>query len=195
MNRNFKDWNRYLNILLGDDYRSPPDSGHTKLMRGIMHEWITKLKNVRSVLDVGCGDVALAEPFFSALGIEYTGIALGIDVQKLKKRGKRVINDDFSFLSDFEDGSFDLIFGRHSLEHSPAPLLTLFEWNRVSRLFLCLVLPNPDHWGRTGLNHYSVLEEDQWRALLERAGWGIIWDRKTTEEFWFMCEKRQEYGT
>ena len=193
MNRSFLNWNVYLNKLLVDDYPSPADKGHTRLLRGIIHEWISKLKGVTSVLDVGCGDAAIAEPFFRNLGIEYTGIALGLDAHKHKKRSVKAINADFSFLEEFADNSFDLIFSRHSLEHSPAPLLTLMEWHRVSQHFLCLVLPNPDHWGRTGLNHYSCLYDDQWKFLAERAGWGMIWNKKTDQEYWFMFEKKRIY--
>ena len=193
MKRDFVNFNRYYNILLGDVYPAPPDAGHTKLMRGIMHEWITALKSVHTVLDVGCGDKAIAEPFFKKLGIEYTGVSLGLDVHKLNALGKNVVNGDFNFLEDFSDDSFDLLFSRHSLEHSPAPLLTLFEWHRVSKHLLCLVVPNPEHWGRVGQNHYSVLYKDQWKFLAERVGWGVMWEKDTTEEYWFMFEKKRTY--
>ena len=193
MLRSFKNFNIYLNELIKDDYPSPPDKGHTVLMRGIMTEWISGLKGVTNVLDVGCGDAAIAEGFFKHLGMEYTGISNGMDVEKLKGLGKNVINGDFSFLEEFADESFGLIFSRHSLEHSPAPLLTLMEWHRVSAHFLCLVLPNPAYWGRVGQGHYSVLEEDQWNFLLKRSGWNVIWRKNTDQEFWFMCEKAKRY--
>jgi len=193
MNRSFANWNIYLNRLLADDYPSPADVGHTRLVREIMHEWISRLGDVKSVLDVGCGDAAIAEPFFRKLGIDYTGMALGVDVHKHNLRGVKAVNGDFSFLEEFADDSFGLIFSRHSLEHSPAPLLTLMEWHRVSAHFLCLVLPNPDHWGRVGKNHYSVLYDDQWKSLAERAGWGLIWEKKSEQEYWFMFEKKRTY--
>ena len=44
-------------------------------------------------------------------------------------------NADYNFL-EYPDNSFDLVFSRHSLEHSPFPVLTLMEWYRVARDFM-----------------------------------------------------------
>lgn len=190
--REFRNLDRYLNILIDDDYGQVPDKGHTSMLRDVFQKWIPRMPSIKSVLDIGCGSVAIAEPFFKNLGIEYTGITLGIEALTAQSRGRNVLNMDMSFL-DFPDGSFDLIWARHVAEHSPMPLLTLFEWNRVCKDFLCLIVPNPEVYGRTGKQHYSVLYADQWMFLLQRAGFGVIWtDESETSEFRFMAEKKNK---
>jgi len=191
MMRDFSNFNRYLNAILGDDYGQEADAGHTAMMREVIQNWITKMTTCKSVLDVGAGAVAIAEPFFKALNIEYTGIALGMDSHKAKGRGKNVENMDMNFM-EFQDYSFDMVFARHVVEHSPMPLMTLMEFHRVAKSWLCLIVPDPAAYGRVGQQHYSVLEADQWEFLAERAGWGTIWtDMTNPTEFRFMFEKRK----
>lgn len=187
--RNFSNFNRYLNILFIDDYGQPPDEGHEEMIRTVMEKWISNMDS-KTVLDVGCGATAVAEPYFRERGIEYTGISLGKDAELAMAAGKNVIKADMTFLDMFEDGSFDLIWARHSVEHSPMPLITLFEFHRVSKAHLCLIVPRPQFFGRTGLQHYSVLYKDQWEFLMERAGWGVIWRDENAQEYRFMAEKK-----
>jgi hypothetical protein len=139
---------------------------------------------------------------FQHWGMEYTGIALGEDVVVAQSLGRNVHRMDFSFL-DYEDNSFDLIFSRHSLEHSPMPLLTLMEWGRAAKSWLGIVLPAPEWYGYKGRNHYSVMNMDQITNMLEQAGWYPLWtdidsrtfNTETNEvrphEYWIMCEKRR----
>jgi ubiquinone/menaquinone biosynthesis C-methylase UbiE len=196
MMRDFTNINRYLNILMEDDYGQPPDKGHEAMIREVINKWMVNMSS-KSVLDVGCGATAIAQPYFAKLGIEYTGVSLGKDAEAAKEMGKNVHKADMSFLDIFPEASFDLIWARHVLEHSPMPLLTLFEFYRVSRAHLCLIVPKPQYFGRTGLQHYSVLYDDQWEFLMERAGWGVIWrDHNHSQEYRFLAEKksvRREY--
>lgn len=188
--RNFLNVNRYLDILLEDIYPQPLDKGHTDMTGQVIYKWCGSIQ-CRNVLDVGCGQ-GVAVPFFNELGIEYTGVTLGQDYAVCKSLGLNVYKQDFTFL-DFPDESFDLIFSRHSLEHSPMPLITLMEWERVSRNLLCLVLPNPEWYKWVGLNHYSVMHPTQVEALLDRAGWHIIWsDFDEPQELRYMCEKKHK---
>lgn len=196
MNRDFTHIHRYLASLEMDDYGQPPDEGHEEMIESVMNSWIANMSS-KSVLDVGCGATAIAEPFFSARGIKYTGVSLGRDAELAQAAGRNVVKADMSFLTMFEDGQFDLVWARHSLEHSPMPLLTLFEFARVSNAHLCLIVPKPQFFGRVGLQHYSVLYKDQWEFLMERAGWGVIWRGENAQEYRFMAEKknvRREYN-
>jgi SAM-dependent methyltransferase len=191
MNRDFFNLNYYLNKLLLDVYPQPPDAGTTALIKDVMDKWIVNMTTCKSVLDIGCGATAVAEQFFTPLGMEYTGIALGEDAVNAQSLGYNVKIMDMSFL-EFEDGSFDLIFARHVLEHSPMPLLTLMEWSRVARHWLCVIVPKASHFGRTGMNHYSVLEEDHWLWLMDRAGWRPMWeDHFHEQEMRFMMERKR----
>lgn len=188
MNRDFRHLNLYLNKLIPDAYNAPPDEQHTKWALEVFNLWWANNKQVKEVLDVGCGDTAFMKPYFEGMGAKYHGIALN-------SNSPDVTNGDFSFL-DFEDESVDLIWSRHSLEHSPMPLISLMEWYRVSRAWLCLVLPNPIYYGWAGLNHYSVMHPNQIEFLLKRAGWNIIWSNFSEEtELRYVCEKvrKSEY--
>ena len=101
---------------------------------------------------------------------------------------------DFNFL-EHPDKSFDLIFSRHSLEHSPFPLLSLMEWHRVARNWLILVLPTPRSFPLGGRNHYGIMSASQARFLLERAGWARLWEDHIEEEFRFFCSKVDRVAT
>lgn len=171
--RNYKNIDRYLNQLVGDVYDQPEDVGHTQLAHQVIDRWMSGLPSCESVLDVGCGQ-GFCQEMFEKWNVHYTGVALGNDVIEAQKMGRNVLRADFSFL-DFDDDSFDLIFSRHSLEHSFSPLLSLMEWNRVSKQWLGLVVPAPEHFGFYGRNHYYVLNRDQWINLLNKAGWHPIW--------------------
>ena len=191
--RNYIHVDSYLNELLKDIYEQPPDSGHTEWTREVINNWITKLTSCKSVLDVGCGE-AFAQPMFENLHIEYTGVCLGIDFVNAKMHGRNALQQDFNFL-EFPDNSFDLIFARHALEHSFSPILSLFEWNRVGKQWLCLIMPTPKGWGWVGRNHYSVLSLSQCRFLTQRAGWHIIWeDHSDEKEYRFLAEKVERIG-
>jgi len=200
MKRNFNNLNSYLNKLLGDVYAQPEDTGHSHYTEDVIKKWVANLNPCESVLDVGAGE-GFAQPLFEKLGIAYQGISFGNDVTVAQQKGRNVISGDFSFLP-YEEDSFDLIFSRHSAEHSAVgPLLSFMEWYRVARNWLCLVVPNLDHFTYKGQNHYYVLPKGHYKRLLERSGWNIVWQEdvklpteRNPEEFYtfehrFMCEK------
>jgi hypothetical protein len=180
---------KYLDELAQDVYPQPPDIEHTKLSKEVIDQWIPDLK-VKDVLDVGSGE-GFCQPLFEEHGLIYKGIALGGDVGKAKEAGRNVYDFDFHFLPDGDD-SWDLIFARHALEHSPMPLLALMEWHRVARYHLIVVLPKPKFWLFVGRNHYSVVTGSQARFLLDRSGWEIIEEDFDHEwEYRFLCEKKK----
>ena len=162
----------YLNSLQKDIYAQPPDPGHNAWASDVINRLIPT--DVETVLDVGCGQ-GFCKPLFEAKDIRWTGVTLGgTDFQQAKKNvGGSVQHADATFLP-FSSESFDLVFARHILEHSPMPLLTLMEWNFVAKKWLLLVAPSPEYWNYNGKNHYSVLNKDQLWWLLARAGWKIV---------------------
>lgn len=184
---NWSSLERHYKELIKDVYPQPIDGKHKKWM----NEMITAAKflpNCNSVLDVGAG-MGDAEEMFKRLGMEYTGISIGSDWKEARENNKSIYNVDFNFMPEEWSAKFDLVWARHSLEHSPFPLLTLMEFHRVSQKWLCLILPNPEHFGWVGRNHYSVLPKQQARWLLRRAGWKIVWREYTDTEFRFICKK------
>lgn len=193
--KNFRHFDIYLNELLNDVYGQKVDKGHSKMMSDILYKWIPNLTSVHSILDIGCGEACRAGRILKRINpnITYEGITTGQEYLLAKKSGFEVKNMDMSFL-DYPDNSFDLIFARHVAEHSPMPILSLMEWNRVCRDFLCLIVPNPDFYARAGgQNHYYVLYADQWEALARRAGFHKIWeDMSNPTEYRFMLEKKNK---
>lgn len=192
----------YLDKFLGEIYPQPQDDGHTAWAREAVAKFVeqTGIRKGYSVLDLGCGEAFLQE-LFEYLGYSYAGVCLGEDYRIAKEMGRNVFHEDFTFLS-YEDNSFDLLFSRHSLEHSPVPLLTLAEWHRVTKHWLALVLPSPEFWEYKGQNHYFVLNEPQWRNLFEKAGFEVTLFHKKFHhmapdpsrpedeiEYWFLLEK------
>jgi SAM-dependent methyltransferase len=173
-----RDWSRidsYLTSLEGDVYPQPTGNDeHPAFAKQVIDSWMSKLTGCNTVLDVGCGE-GFCEDFFKEWGAKYEGVCLGDDYLVARERGRNVKKMDFSFL-EYEENSFDLVFSRHSLEHSPMPLLTLFEWARVTKQWLGLVLPHPDFYTYKGLNHYAVMEKEQAVWLLDRAGFKVLWD-------------------
>lgn len=197
-----RDWthhDQYITKLYGDIYPQPEDEGHTELARKVINHWMSKMETCKTVLDVGCG-TGFAQRMFEKWNVKYEGICLGDDYIEATNHGRNVRKMDFSFL-DYDDNSFDLLFARHSLEHSPMPLLTLMEWRRVATNWLGIVLPAPEWYTYTGRNHYSVMNWEQLKNLLNVAGWNLLWedtDFRVFEqqsgltkphEYWAMCEK------
>ena len=199
--RSYAHIDQYINQLYRDVYPQPDDSGHTELAKKVINHWLARMTTCHSVLDVGCG-TGFCQPFFEKWDVKYEGICLGDDFIDATNHGRNVKKMDFSFL-DYEDNSFDLIFSRHSLEHSPMPLLTLMEWGRVARSWLGLVLPAPEWYTFSGRNHYSVMNLEQIKNLLEVSGWSLMWEsvdyqtwNKDTQEqkpheYWLMSEKKR----
>jgi len=197
--RNYTNIDKYLDGLALDVYPQPPDPGHSQLALESI-QWIDGLTNgLKSVLDLGCGE-GFCQTYFEGVGLEYTGVCLQTDFHQARDKGRNVFDIDYSFLP-FEDSSYDLLFSRHSLEHSPFPLLTLMEWHRVCNKHLALILPAPEYWGKVGRNHYFVLEKDQWKALFNTVGFEIVSERDKSMlmipengeqviEYWFLLEKK-----
>lgn len=44
----------------------------------------------------------------------------------------------------FEDDSFDFVFSSHVIEHFPDPVRALYEWMRVARRYVVMVVPHRD---------------------------------------------------
>ena len=171
-NHKYKRFDKYLIQLSKDIYPQPEDAGH----RAWAEEAIIRLSNttakntIKTVLDVGCA-TGFCKPLFAQIGIyDWTGITRGEDYEITKAMGLEVHDEDMSFLP-FKNASFDLIFARHVLEHSPFPVITLMEWQRVSKHWLYLIAPAPDYWTYAGRNHYSMMNNVQIDWILKRAGW------------------------
>lgn len=200
--RDYKFIDQYLNELLHDVYEQPEDVGHTRLAQKVIDHWMSKMTTCHSVLDVGAG-YGFCQPMFEKWGVKYEGVAIGEDVVKAQELNRNVKRMDFSFL-EYPDNYVDMIFARHALEHSPMPLITLMEWARVSTNWLGIILPAPEWYTFVGRNHYSVMNMEQIKNLLDVAGWKILWEdikmmppnknmpeQLLPNEYWLMSERKR----
>lgn len=128
------------------------------------------------VLDIGCGQ-GVALKHFAADGFKATGIALGEDVEICRKQGYDAVEMDLSFL-DFPDGTFDLVWCRHALEHSFMPFFVLSEIHRVLKpggvVYVEVPAPETASYHERNPNHYSVLGQRMWLQLIERTGFASL---------------------
>jgi SAM-dependent methyltransferase len=190
--REFERLRQYLaDHLEKDAYPQPPDDGHQAAIAEVCGKWFPHLdKPIESILDVGCGQ-GQAMSILKDYASRVVGVTMGTDLQVCQKARLEVYGQDMSFLQ-FPNMHFDMIFARHVLEHSFSPLFTLWEWRRVSKHYLCLVVPQVSHYGEGGRNHYYVLTPEQWGNLLKKTGWKIKWREDTPSLPWehrYMCER------
>jgi SAM-dependent methyltransferase len=110
-----------------------------------------------------------------------TGITLSENnAKQCKDKGHNVKVYDPTFLpqSDgFVDESVDFIYCRHYLHHSPYPIFTLIEYNRLlklkGRIFIEVPSPECERPHEYNPNHYSIMGHRQLDALLTRTGFKV----------------------
>jgi SAM-dependent methyltransferase len=133
------------------------------------------------ILDLGCGPGYFLDEMKER---EYTntyGVTLSPgDIAICEGKGHDIKKYDLSFLPQkdgYYDESVDFIFLRHALEHSPYPIFSLMEYNRVlkqgSKIYIEVPAPDCDRKHEYNWNHYSILGANQLAALLQRTGFNI----------------------
>ena len=177
----FKFYNEWL--YTSHLYDEGDSNYHKQLTTKIVEMYIDPLNLPKqsAILDMGCGpgyflDVMKERGYTNMLGIT---LSEG-DVKITRDKGHNVKEYDISFLPQkdgFNDETIDFIFCRQTLEHSPYPIFTLIEYNRVLKQGgkIYIEMPAPDQARRHEYNpnHYSILGHHQLAALLERTGFGV----------------------
>ena len=170
---------RYYKTVIGQVYDEGASPFHQNLTNRVVSDVILPLALPKDsvIYDLGCGpgyflDAMDAAGYTNVVGTTYSPA----DLESCRSRGHTVKEMDISFL-DVPDASIDMIFSRHSLEHSPFPFITLLEYNRALKHngYLYVEVPSPgDHRKHEyNPNHYSILGKDMWHALFQRAGFSI----------------------
>lgn len=170
----------FLEMVAGQTYPEVPTEPHQSIT-GIMLDQILKSVSFCKpgrILDVGCGQ-GPALDVIRDRGFHAVGITINDeDLRVCRSKGHEVYKMDQSFL-DFPDGSFDLVWARHCVEHSIMPLFTLHGFRRILKPggFVYLEVPAPDTscQHEQNENHYSVLTRSSWQSLLARSGFRITW--------------------
>lgn len=173
---NFANVESHLNRIATTVYPEKPMEQHDHLTSLAVNYLIVPVRSaVKSVLDVGCGQ-GVALKHFADLGFDAVGISLSDeDIRECRGKGYSVAKQDMNFM-DFEDESFDLIWCRHCIEHSPMPMITLLELERVAKEggYCYLEVPQDDSVHIDNRNHYSVLSDRAWQSLLRRTDFNLL---------------------
>lgn len=164
-------------------YSEGPSQFHRELTTQMVKNYVDPLNLPKDahILDMGAGPGYFCDEMKERGYTNYTAVTLGDeDIKMCADKGHRVGKYDISFLpvkDGYIDESVDFIFCRHALEHSPYPIFTLMEYNRVlkqgSKLFLEVPAPDCERKHEWNSNHYSILGASQLAALLQRTGFSI----------------------
>ena len=141
------------------------------------------------ILDLGCGPGYFLDEMKNRGYTDVIGVSLSPeDIKLCEDKGHTIKKYDLSFLPQSEgyyDESVDMIFLRHALEHSPYPIFSLMEYNRIlkqfSKIYIEVPQPGCERAHETNLNHYSIFGKEQLAALLSRTGFNV--DRFENFEF------------
>lgn len=156
---------------------------HKTLTAKVVKDYIDPLNLPKEskILDLGCGPGYFLDEMKERGYTDLVGVTLSPgDIKTCEAKGHTIKKYDLSFLPQkdgYYDESVDFIFLRQALEHSPYPIFSLMEYNRILKQFgkIYIEVPAPDcerkhEWN---LNHYSILGENQLAALLERTGFDV----------------------
>jgi SAM-dependent methyltransferase len=164
-------------------YEEGESGFHQQLTTQVVESYIDplNLKKNAVILDLGCGPGYFLDAMKEREFTNVTGITLSPgDIEICQKKGHAVKPYDLSFLPQkdgYWDESVDFIFLRHALEHSPYPIFTLMEYNRVlkqgGKIYIEVPAPDCERQHETNLNHYSIFGSTQLASLIDRTGFSI----------------------
>ena len=156
---------------------------HKDLTAQVVKQYIDPLNipKTAKILDLGCGPGYFLDEMKTREYTDVTGVTLSPgDIKLCQDKGHSIKPYDLTFIPQkdgYHDESVDFIFLRHALEHSPYPIFSLMEYNRVlkqgSKIYIEVPAPACDRKHEYNLNHYSIFGEDQLTALLVRTGFKI----------------------
>lgn len=156
---------------------------HKTLTTQVVEKYIDPLNLPKDskILDLGCGPGYFLDEMKSRGYTDLTGVTLSPgDVENCEKKGHTIKKYDLSFIPQkdgYYDESVDFIFLRQALEHSPYPIFSLMEYNRLlkqgSKIYIEVPAPDCDRMHETNLNHYSILGSNMLAALLTRTGFNV----------------------
>ena len=200
----------YYEHVLGQVYSEGESPYHKTITEDVVARFIDPLNipKTAAILDLGCGSGYFLDEMQKRGYTNVAGVTMGTDdIELCTARGHKVRKGDINFLPD-PDESIDMLFCRHSLEHSPFPYITLLEYNRVLKqlgtLYIEVPAPDNERTHEDNKNHYSILGRTMWLNLLKRAGFDVNWydyefpiqfndtGEQFTERYYiFVCTRRR----
>jgi SAM-dependent methyltransferase len=174
----------YVDWMYNNHVYDEGESGfHKELTTQMVKNYIDPLNLPKDakILDLGCGPGYFMDEMKERGYTDVLGVTLSPgDIKICESKGHKTAGYDLSFLpvkDGYIDESVDFIFLRHALEHSPYPIISLMEYNRVlkqgGKLYLEVPAPDCQRRHEFNLNHYSILGASQLAALLQRTGFAI----------------------
>lgn len=161
-------------------YAEPEETFHRKLIPKMVTDYIKQfnLKTDSVILDIGCGPGLFLKEMKDLHYTNVTGITLSKeDYDICIEKGFQC---EYGEMSDInrEDNTIDFIWCRHALEHSPYPLFTLFEFNRLlkngGQVYIEVPAPDCTRPHEQNDNHFSILGNAMWNSLFIKAGFKIM---------------------
>lgn len=163
------------------------DEGETELHKKLNEEMVSAYVDTlglpfdANILDVYCGTGYFLDIMKERGYTNVTGITLSeFNAKQCREKGHTVKEYDPTWLpqSDgFIDESVDFIYCRHYLHHSPYPIFSLIEYNRLlklkGRIFIEVPSPDCERPHEYNPNHYSIMGHKQLDALLTRTGFKV----------------------
>lgn len=156
---------------------------HENLTKEVVNKYIDPLNLAKDakILDLGCGPGYFLDAMKEREYTNITGVTLSPgDIALCESKGHKISKYDLSFIPQkdgYFDESVDFIFLRHALEHSPYPIFSLMEYNRIlkqgAKMYIEVPAPDCERGHEWNLNHYSILGQNQLAALLTRCGFDI----------------------
>ena len=156
---------------------------HQQLTKQVVETYVDPLDLPKDahILDMGCGPGYFLDEMKERGYTNTIGVTLSPgDIKNCEDKGHVIKKYDLSFLPQtdgYYDESVDFIFLRQALEHSPYPIFTLMEYNRVlkqgAKIYIEVPAPDCDRKHEFNLNHYSILGHNQLAALLMRCGFDV----------------------
>jgi SAM-dependent methyltransferase len=156
---------------------------HKVLTKQVVETYIDPMELPKDahILDLGCGPGYFLDEMKEREYTNVHGVTLSPgDIKICESKGHAIKKYDLSFLPQKEgyyDESVDFIFIRHALEHSPYPIFSLMEYNRIlkqgSKIYIEVPAPDCERKHEFNLNHYSIMGSQQLGALLIRCGFDI----------------------
>ena len=172
---------RRYTLLAQQTIYSEEDEGnfHNVLIPEMVKRYFpNELPKEAMIVDIGCGPGVFAENMRGKGYENVVGVTMsGEDYRACLAKGLPTLHCDMTDIP-LPDHLTGMVWCRHALEHSPYPLLTLFEFNRLlangGALYVEVPAPDGQRNHEANPNHYSVLGVRMWASLFKRAGFEIL---------------------
>jgi glycosyltransferase involved in cell wall biosynthesis/peptidoglycan/xylan/chitin deacetylase (PgdA/CDA1 family)/ubiquinone/menaquinone biosynthesis C-methylase UbiE len=146
-----------------------------------LNEYSEIMTSSSRVLDVDCGR-GFAMKEMKRRNLNPVGITvIDDDCVCCQSQGLNVLKQDMSHMTQIGDGDFDGVFARHSLEHSPIPVIALRELWRVIKPRAWMIVIVQQSSVIVCDNHYNIFEPREWASLFAMAGFELTQYREVRE--------------